>query len=269
MQHTACHPETFMASDSMGKALTYQFKAIWPKEKVLFERWNLDHGRCVADLGCGTGIFTANLARSYQYERITGLDLLNQRMEIATQKYRHLKNLNFIAGNAFLTPFNDNTFDLTISRHVIQAVSSPILMIDEMRRITKDGGTLYFLAEDYGMIHCSDSEVEPFWRLASHKTMNLDSDFLIGHKLPALLKRRGFQDITCEFLSIDSESTDRAILAAIFEEWRNILGTLFFEQGLFSQEEIRDHFNRHIDCILNPNAFFVWKVPIITARCIK
>lgn len=45
---------------------------------------------------------------------------------------------NFTICDAMYLPFQDNVFDLVVSRQVIEHVKNPLLMLQEMKRVSKD-----------------------------------------------------------------------------------------------------------------------------------
>ncbi|MBV8097879.1 MAG: methyltransferase domain-containing protein [Verrucomicrobia bacterium] len=47
----------------------------------------------------------------------------------------------------------DRSFDLTVCRHVIHSIPHPEKVIGELVRVTRSGGYLHLIAEDYGMLH--------------------------------------------------------------------------------------------------------------------
>src|SRR5262245_526769 len=152
-----------MADESMVRNLTAQAEAIWPQEEPIVR----GHGtpRDILDVGCGTGEISSRLAALFQTARVTGVDLLEHHLALARTRYAALADrLRFQQADAFELPFAEHNFDLVVCRHMLQAVPHPERVMAEMVRVTRPGGTLHLLVEDYDMIHAAGaSDVSSFW----------------------------------------------------------------------------------------------------------
>ena len=143
-----------MADESMVRNLDAQARAIWPQEKPLFERYALRPGGRILDAGCGTGEISSRLARLYPDLEVLGVDVLDHHLALASERYSGLApRLRFEHQSIFDLPAADATYDLTVCRHVIQSIPHPRRVLQELRRVTKPGGWLHVIAEDYGMMH--------------------------------------------------------------------------------------------------------------------
>ncbi len=257
--------EKMMADASMERTLHYQAAAIWPKERVWFEAKGLHLHERVVDLGCGTGEISSRLAQSYAFREIVGVDLLQQNIDLAQSRHGHLAALRFERGDVNQPHFPDHYFDLSLNRHLIQVIPNPHAMLREMKRITKPGGVLYFLAEDYGMIHCTNVHSEPRWHRFQENLLDQGTDLMIGRKLPVMLRDLGLIDIDMTYLRIDSLNTERNILAGIFQNWCLGYAEFLAEHNQLDEKETRRHFQDHIDCVLDESEYLVWHVPVIAA----
>ena len=59
-----------MADESMVRNLAAQAEAIWPQERVLFERYHLPEDAQVLDAGCGTGEISVRIAQMLPHARV-------------------------------------------------------------------------------------------------------------------------------------------------------------------------------------------------------
>ena len=59
----------------------------------------------------------------------------------------------------------DGSFDLTVCRHVIHSIPHPERVLAELARVTRRGGRLHLIPEDYGMLHFQRGALDPrdFW----------------------------------------------------------------------------------------------------------
>ena len=84
----------------------------------------------VLDVGCGNGRRTVRFAERIGTSDIVGIDAKNLGVPF-----------EFVAGNINEgLPFEDGTFDVVISRYVIEHVSSTDLFVKEIYRVLKEGG---------------------------------------------------------------------------------------------------------------------------------
>ena len=267
MRDLASGPYTqakMMADVSMERTLHFQAAAIWPQERRVFEGMGLHRCEKVVDLGCGTGEISSRLAANYEIREIVGVDLLEKSIELARQRHGRFSNLSFQVGDAAQTPFESGTFDLSLNRHLLQAIPNPKSVILEMKRITKPGGVLYFLAEDYAMIHCTNHDGELFWIKAQEGIQSQGTDLLFGRKLPIILQEMGFSSFTCDFLTVATWNTPRETLAEIFRYWMEGYAEFLAEHNHLPVTRTRRHFQDHIDCCLDPKEHLVWHIPIMT-----
>jgi ubiquinone/menaquinone biosynthesis C-methylase UbiE len=101
----------------------------------------LPSGSRVADLGCGSGVFTDVLQR--RGYRCAGLDLSPKLVEIARAKFR---DVEFVEGDVERLPFADASFDGVLLSGLIHHLPDPSRCAAEVFRILRPGGT--FVAFD-------------------------------------------------------------------------------------------------------------------------
>lgn len=96
-------------------------------------------GASVLDVGCGTGISTAALAELAGSERVAGVDPSERFVAAAC---RRVPGADIRVGTAEQLPFEDDSFDATVSQLVFAFVDDPDGAVREMRRVTRRGGVL-------------------------------------------------------------------------------------------------------------------------------
>jgi SAM-dependent methyltransferase len=258
-----------MAHESMVRTLAAQAEAIWPREVGIFRAHPPSPRARILDVGCGTGEITSRLAVLFPDAEVMGVDLIAAHLETARARYtRFGDRLRFHRGNAFALPHPDAAFDLTVCRHVLQAVPTPEKVVDELKRVTRSGGRLHVIAEDYGMIwvHPTRLGAEAFWSEAPGKVgPAFGTDLFIGRHLFPILRAAGLERIEAHYLPVDTVRVPRETFAAIFEAWRDGYAGAIAAHTRFTLEETIARFDDMIATIRDPDGWALWLVPLYTA----
>lgn len=251
----------------MVRNLAAQAEAIWPQEEPVFRR-HPPRGD-VLDVGCGTGEITARLGELFPDTRLVGVDLEEPHLERARARCAGLGGrATFQVGDAQALPFADASFDLVVCRHVIQAVSDAPRALAEMRRVLRPGGRLHVIAEDYGMLWCYPTALDPddFWqRLPPRYSAAVGCDLHIGRKTYTVLADLGMSEIRVDYLVVDTLRVPRETFARIWEAWRDGYTESIVQHTGRSREEIERRWREMIDCVRDPRGYALWQVPLWTA----
>jgi SAM-dependent methyltransferase len=102
----------------------------------------------VLDVGCGTGAVTVALARRLgQESRVTAIDISEPMLAGAQARAaREGVAASFIRGSAETHPFDPGAYDMIVSRFGVMFFDDDIRAFRNLRRATKPGGRLCFLA---------------------------------------------------------------------------------------------------------------------------
>ncbi|HEY1233613.1 MAG TPA: class I SAM-dependent methyltransferase, partial [Candidatus Binatia bacterium] len=96
----------------------------------------------IADVGCGTGTLSFELARFAQH--VIGIDLSNQMLRrarsVATE--RAIANVEFRQGDALKLPLDRASVDSAFSVMVLHFLAEPERAIAELCRVTRAGGSV-------------------------------------------------------------------------------------------------------------------------------
>jgi ubiquinone/menaquinone biosynthesis C-methylase UbiE len=258
-----------MASTAMVHTLAAQASALWPQEKVLIQRYELPSAPRILDAGCGTGEFTSRLAGLLSYAQLLGVDIIDSALALARSRYAKLApRLSFEHRSVFELALPDHSFDLTVCRHVLQSIPHADRVIGELLRVTKPGGYLHLIAEDYGMVHFERGglDLRTFWQVTSDEFGAATAADLYGRHMVGLLAAMHVKDISVDYLVIDTLRVPRPLLAEIFIGWRDTFGEEICARTSNSYEMTRRSFDQMIEQIRDPSRYVVWMVPVISAR---
>jgi SAM-dependent methyltransferase len=93
----------------------------------------------VADIGCGNGLYLAELARRGHAGHLIGADMSPGMLRAARQR---IPRARLLLADAAALPLRDASADLTLAMHMLYHVPEPELALAELRRVTRPGGRL-------------------------------------------------------------------------------------------------------------------------------
>jgi ubiquinone/menaquinone biosynthesis C-methylase UbiE len=259
-----------MADESMVRNLAAQANAIWPQESELLARYGLPENARILDAGCGTGEIASRLAERFPKGMVLGVDVLDHHLELARDRYREsAPNLAFEHRSIFELGLPERSFDLTVCRHVVHSIPYPERVYAELARVTKHGGWLHLIPEDYGMLHFERGTPDPldFW----HETpvafgRATDTDLFVGRHAYRHLRALGLQDITVDYVIVDTLRVPRETFAGILTAWRDGYTDVVAEHSRFTAEQAAAYFDAMIANIRDPERYAAWMVPVVAAR---
>ena len=136
----------FPAPAFIGRLLDSGYRRRIQPPEQLIERSGIKKGMHVLDLGCGSGAFTAFLARAVgQKGKVYALDIQADMLKqlenkLSKPENKDIKNIKLIEGNAYELPFDDNSLDLVNMVTVLQEIPDRNRALREVRRVLKRGG---------------------------------------------------------------------------------------------------------------------------------
>ncbi len=115
-------------------------KLRWARRCRLFKEFIGNRKSLVLEIGCGTGLFTQELAETNN--QIVAIDISDALIEKAKERVR-AKNVEFVVDNAYQTKFNPDSYDFIVgssSLHHLEVDQA----LKEFARILKPGGGVMF-----------------------------------------------------------------------------------------------------------------------------
>jgi len=259
-----------MADESMIRNLAAQAEAIWPQEQPLFQRYSLPANASVLDAGCGTGEITERLARMFPRASLLGVDIIEDHLARARDRCAPLgSRLRFENRSIFELGLPDSSFDLVVCRHVLQAVPHAERVIAELVRVTRRGGWIHLIPEDYLMIHFETARLDPddFWIQGPRRFGEATgTDLRIGRRAFRILRGLGLSQITVDYVVIDPLRVPRQTFASIWTAWRDGYADAISTHTSISRQQFLEHFDQMIATINDPDGYGVWHVPVVAGR---
>ena len=133
----------------------------------------------VLEVGVGTGLALPHYTPE---KRITGIDLSHHMLEQARERVaalglHHVEAL--LEMDAQATSFPAASFDAAVAMFVASVVPDPHLLVRELRRVVKPGGTILFVnhfAREHGPIWWAERALAP-----ASSLLGWHPDFRLGH----------------------------------------------------------------------------------------
>jgi SAM-dependent methyltransferase len=132
-------------------------------ERVI-ERLDLPAGARILDAGCGSGRNMVDLAR---HGAVTGVELSETSVRLARERNAG----EVVEGSVMDMPFEDGTFDLTVSLDVIEHLQDDVGALRELRRVTKPGGALLVTVPAYQWLWSGHDEINHHHRRYNRRTL--------------------------------------------------------------------------------------------------
>ncbi|MGE5199270.1 MAG: class I SAM-dependent methyltransferase [Rhodospirillaceae bacterium] len=177
-------------------------------------------GDSLLDVGSGTGALSAALAAAAPSGHVVGIDPSASYVALA-QASQWGARVRFQVGDAQQMEFADGTFDRTLSLLVVNFIPDANRAVEEMKRVTRRGGTVAAAVWDYGE---GMEMLRVFWDEAIGVTPASDSrderhmPFCRRGELAALWRQHGLLDVVEEGLTIETRFASFADYWAPFLE---------------------------------------------------
>lgn len=166
--------------------------------------------RCL-EVGCGTGALLQDGSLPTD-ACLYGADINRDYLRLSRKK-----NLSttHIQADGFHLPFACDSFHLVYCHYLLLWLADPLVVLEEMRRVTQPGGWVAAFAEpDYGGRIDSPPPLDELGRLQTLALRAQGADPLMGRRLPEIFHQAGFVEVQSGVIgaqwsgsSIESEAT--------------------------------------------------------------
>ncbi|HSS80290.1 MAG TPA: class I SAM-dependent methyltransferase [Gaiellaceae bacterium] len=124
-----------------------RFMGRWSVElaPVFADYGRVEAGQQVLDVGCGSGVLTAELARRVGEENVAGVDP-SPLLEACRDR---VPGADLRQGAAEDLPWADDSFDAALAQLVVHFMADPVAGVAEMARVTRPGGAVAACTWDF------------------------------------------------------------------------------------------------------------------------
>ena len=201
----------------------------------------------ILEIGCGPGALASALRRWYPNAEITGIDRDSEFIRFAKEREN---GVSFMEGDAAALPFEDGTFDVTISNTVAEHIE-PSRFYGEQLRVLKPNGVCFVLSSRKGINLSPDcyeqQEFEKnFWTKVSQYDHSMEEYGVCRYpmseaELPLAMERYGFQSVSTGYAAVDLTPDDPKYPSEMAKDMINALRFCALESLNAVQHSIREH----------------------------
>lgn len=141
--------------------------------RYVFAKSFIRPGDRVLDIASGTGYGTHYLSEHLKTGQIIGVDIDSSVVDLAKKNYGS-RNVDYLVGDAYKIPLEDDSIDVVISFETIEHVSDPDRFMAEVQRVLKPEGLFICSTPDirnsfHPDFHLHEFEEEEFFSLLSKR----------------------------------------------------------------------------------------------------
>jgi SAM-dependent methyltransferase len=118
----------------------------------------------ILDAGCGSG---RNMVELAHHGIVTGVELSGTSVQLAREREAG----EVLEGSVMDMPFDESSFDLTVSLDVIEHLEDDVGALRELRRVTKPGGALLVTVPAYQWLWSGHDEINHHHRRYNRRAL--------------------------------------------------------------------------------------------------
>jgi SAM-dependent methyltransferase len=176
----------------------------------------------ILDVGCGTGALTFAMAERWPGRRVVGVDLAEPFISYARARNAGEQPI-FEIGDACALAYKDGQFASAATQLVLMFISRPDVALQEIRRVTRPGGTVAAALWDFRgglvfqrMLWDTAAAIDPEARATRDRLFT--APLVLPDGLPSLFRDAGLMDIERQSITI------RMDFANFDDYWQPFLG---------------------------------------------
>ncbi len=114
------------------------------EKEAVIKLARLEVGDTVLDVACGTGRLIEAVAHYPRVKEIVGVDINENMLALAREKFGGDSRVNFICGDVYHLPFGPGQFRKVVGGRIFMHLDDKEKFLKEVRRILTPGGVLVF-----------------------------------------------------------------------------------------------------------------------------
>lgn len=214
-------------------------RVMHPTSSALFDRLELRDGLTCADVGCGGGDATLELARRVGPNgKAIGIDIDETKLEIARAEARQVgvTNVDFKASD-IRQASSSQPFDIVYARFLLTHLNDPVGVVASFFDHLRPGGSIAVEDIDFSgaFTYPPSRAFDRYCEMYCTSVRRRGGDPNIGPRLPGLLQTAGFASVGVHVVQPVALQGDAKLINALTME--NIAGPVL-EDGLATREEI-------------------------------
>jgi SAM-dependent methyltransferase len=213
----------------------YLLQAKWTAEnrRRLYTSANIKPSSRVLEVGSGTSAIIHEITASH-LGIAHGIDIDSDAVHFATIVDPETR---YVVGDGDYLPYPAETFDVALCHFLLLWVNDPSIILLEMKRVTKIGGTVLALAEpDYGGRIDYPDPLANLGQLQAESLEAQGADTRMGRKLRMLFSTTGLENIHIGVLGGEWHGLpDEVVLDS---EWDILIADL---EGRHSKEQLENY----------------------------
>jgi len=173
-------------------------------ERKMINESNIRDGQRILDAGCGTGTLTFEIASLYPNTKVSGIDILEEHLEIASRYKSNFHNVLFSRQDYLNLAFGDNAFDRVFFCESLVHAQDKNKLLSEAYRTLRPGGKI--IIADIFMLNDNLTEKEKLDLSNFNKETGIP-DFENLYNFIQKLRLLRFQNISFQDLTDNLSST--------------------------------------------------------------
>jgi ubiquinone/menaquinone biosynthesis C-methylase UbiE len=156
--------------DSLARVYDLRWRRYLSDTLTFFKEWaDIPPTATVLDVACGTGELVRLLLQDHPNQMITGIDISEQMVVQASQKFEGFVNVSFKNAPVSDLPFSSESFDVVVSANAFHYFSDPSEALTEIFRVLKPGGRVIILDWCKDFLLCRICDLVLQWLDPAHR----------------------------------------------------------------------------------------------------
>lgn len=156
--------------DNVAQVYDLRWRRYLADTLTFFKEWaDIPPATTVLDVACGTGELVRLLIQDHPNQVIAGIDISEQMVVQASQKFEGFANVSFKNAPAADLPFSSESFDVVISANAFHYFSDPSEALTEIFRVLTPGGKVIILDWCKDFLLCRICDLVLQWLDPAHR----------------------------------------------------------------------------------------------------